>query len=247
VRRQDWNFMSGPSSVARLFWLVLLLLAAAACINGFLLRPHNTLPSRGSAPLPLPAVNGPPILKLELAWRDADVAQIVAPTPARGATLANIADARAGNRFDTLLFVPCYSLLLIALGALAAAAGPGRDRWFTAIVIGVIVVAAGDWLENLGIARVLDHLSTGGVQPGDARAISNPALVKWIALPVVLTLIAVHFFRARRWWTAGFGLVSIVLAGLIAVGFMAYARERLAFARPVATITAAPEGSAAAH
>jgi hypothetical protein len=211
--------------VRYLIALVIALLVTAGCVNWFLLRPHNDFPARGDAALPLPAVRGPAILKLELAWRDEDVTQILAPAADPEAIRRTIADARAGNWADTWLYVPSYSLLLITLGALGAAAGRS-NRWLTAIVIGAVIVAVGDWLENLGISRALDHPESGGIRPGDARAISNPALVKWIMLPVVLGLISTQLFTARRWWTVALGTVSLALALYITFALSAYARER---------------------
>jgi hypothetical protein len=216
------------SSTPFLAWLIVALLLAAGSINWFLLRPHNSLPSRGEAALPLPSVKGPLILKLELVWRDYDIVQIVTPTADFEARRQAIADARAGNTYDTFLFVPCYTLLILGLGALAAAAGKGFDRWFVAIVAGAALVAIADWLENAGIANALDHLERTGVQAGDALAISNPALVKWTLLPAVLAVVSAQLCRASRWWTLALGAITGVLAALMVVGLTAYARERLA-------------------
>lgn len=205
-------------------WLVVALIAAGAAINVLLLRPHNSLPCRGNAPLPLCSVQGPPVLQLELAWRDDDIVKILAPEPA---TLQrNIDDARAGNRIDTLLFVPTYALLLVALGGLAATRGRGFDRWFVAIASLAVVIAAADWAENYGITQALDHLQTGAVHSGDARAISNPALVKWFLLPVVLLLISVQLFKTLSLGPSALGLATLLLAAAIGYGLAQYARER---------------------
>jgi hypothetical protein len=215
-----------PPGRTTLGWLVLALVVSAALINILLLRPSNRLPGRGNAPLPLCSVPGPPVLQLELAWRDDDLVKILAPTADVAARLRNIADARAGNRIDTLLFVPDYALLLIALAGFAAASGRGFDRWFIAIVVLALVIAAADWAENLGISRVLDHLERGGVQPGDARGISNPALVKWSLLPVVLALLGAQLLRAGTLGAGALGVATLVLAAVIAYGLAQYARER---------------------
>jgi hypothetical protein len=214
---------SGSTTFA---WLALALVVLGLCINVLFLRPHNRLPCRGNAPLPLCSVQGPPVLQLELVWRDDDVVKILAPTANAAANQRNIDDARSGNWIDTLLFVPDYALLLVALGAFAATSRRGFDRWFLAIVVVVVVIAAGDWAENLGISRALDHLEHGGVRAGDARAISNPALVKWSLLPVVLLLITAQLFRAGTLGAGALGLATLVLAALIAYGLEAYAQER---------------------
>lgn len=207
-------------------WLIVALLVSGLCINVLLLRPHNSLPCRGNAPVPLCSVQGPPILQLELVWRDNDVVTILAPTADAATTQRNIDDARLGNWYDSLLFVPDYALLLVALAAFAATLGRGFDRWFMVIVVVVVIIAAGDWAENLGISRALDHLEHGGVQAGDARAISNPALVKWSLLPVVLLLISAQFFRARTVGAGALAVATLALAAVIAYGLQEYARER---------------------
>src|SRR5438034_8619590 len=120
----------GRRSAALVFGLLsAVLLLVAVAVSALLLRPHNQLPARGNAPLPIASVKGPAILKLELVWRDEDITAILAPatndsTHDRAVRERDIADARAGNTYDTLLFVPSYSLLLIALAALAGAVGP---------------------------------------------------------------------------------------------------------------------------
>jgi hypothetical protein len=78
----------------------------------------------------------------------------------------------------------------------------------------------------LGISRALDHLEHGGVQAGDARAISNPALVKWSLLPVALLLISAQFFRARTLGAGALGVATLGLAAIIAYGLGEYAQER---------------------
>src|SRR2546430_5794389 len=98
-----------PNRVLVLAAIVLLLLAGL--INALLLKPHNSLPGRGAKPLPIPNLVGGPVVQLELARSEQDIRDILMV----GNTAQNVSDARAGNKYDTFLFIPAYSALLLVL------------------------------------------------------------------------------------------------------------------------------------
>ncbi len=88
------------------------LLIAAMLVGRFLIKPRNDLPGRGDVPLPMKSLGTAPILQLELARNEQDIAAILI----KGEVKTNIADARAGNRLDTWLFIPLYAGSLLLTG-----------------------------------------------------------------------------------------------------------------------------------
>src|SRR5260370_21925304 len=80
----------------------------AAVIGGLLITPHNRLPGRQGALLPMPVLGKAPILQVELARNNDDLRQVLMV----GDVQQNLRDATTGNRLDTFLFIPAYTGLL---------------------------------------------------------------------------------------------------------------------------------------
>lgn len=69
-----------------------------------------------------------PILQLELARNENDIRRILLPEENPAGWKRNVADAAAGNRADSFLFIPCYTLLL-AIAALRVLRGHPAARF----------------------------------------------------------------------------------------------------------------------
>jgi hypothetical protein len=182
----------------RELWLTAGLLLVFVLLTGLLIGPRNRLSSRGNADLPIDTLSKKPILQLELARNADDVKAILQPGDMR----KNIADARAGNWFDLALFIPAYSMLFLCLALLSGRALPGHGTWiFRLALVLIIVIAAADYMEDIGIHRVLDLLASGApVSNSDALRISTPGAIKWLLLTVLLCGLALaNFFPPFLW------------------------------------------------
>ena len=192
---------------AVIFWLALV-------FGAWLINPHNELPGRQNAPLPMPGLGMAPVFQLELARNEDDLRALLMTGDIR----RNLADARAGNRLDSWLFIPAYAGLLLTSGIWLASRNTRLSRVLLALTLVVIpVIAACDWLENAGITRAIDHIeSDGQPQAGDAHRISTPSIIKWTLLTIVLAGYGLIALRPGRWWVAVIGvaflLISVVLA-----------------------------------
>jgi len=199
------------------------LLIAALIVGRVLIKPKNDLHGRGDAPLPIKSLGTAPILQLELARNEQDISAILT----KGELKANIADARAGNRYDTWLFIPLYSSSLLLMGIFltrGATRWPKALLWFS--ILAVSVIAISDWTENAGIDRTLNHLEANNApQPGDAGAIALPGRTKWILLAVVLLVYAISALLQPGIGLKVFGLVLLAAAGYLTRTLVAYFLE----------------------
>jgi hypothetical protein len=218
--------------------VLIALLAIAQCA----LTPHNSLPHRVDAPLPLESVGANPVLQIELSWRARQLACIVDPRGTGEGLQANLDDVAAGNAIDSFAFIPTYSVLLLALGALGLVANERRHTWLFLTIAAIVSIAAvADWLENVGILEVTRHFAASPVHRPhvmapdlDALDVSESALVKWSAVVVVLGLIGAQFAIARRWWSWLLALAAWATAALVASMLVVYAHERMTFVEPPA-------------
>ena len=219
-----------------------LLLIALVAIAQCALTPHNSLPHRVEAPLPIKSLGGNPVLQIELSWRARQLACIVDPRGTGDSLQANLDDVAEGNTIDSFAFIPTYSVLLLALAALGLVANERRHMWlFLASAAIVSIAAVADWLENVGILEVTRHFAANPVHRAhlmapdlDALDVSESALVKWSALVVVLGLVGAQFAIARRWWSWLLALAAWATAVLVASMLVVYAHERMAFVEPPA-------------
>src|SRR5258706_403515 len=200
-----------------------LLLIAALAVGYFLIKPKNDLHGRGGAPLPMKSLGTAPILQLELARNEQDISEILT----KGKVATNIADARAGNRYDTWLFIPLYAGSLLLMGI---SLSRGDTRWPKALlwfsILAVSTIAICDWTENAGIERTLNHIdATSAPQPGDAGAISLPGRTKWILITVVLLVYAISALPQPGLGVKLFGLALLATAGYIIWTLVAYFQE----------------------
>lgn len=212
-------------SAAAFFFLLLL--------GAILIGPHNQLSCRGNAPLPLSSLGARPILQVELAWKAYQLDCVLTP----GNPVRNVADARTGNNLDTFLFIPAYAGFLISLGLILARQDPsGRGVLRVVALVVVPVAAICDWMENHGIAVVLNKLDNHvKLADSDAVRISTPSLLKWSLLAFLLLyygFTGVREIRHRNRKSVSFGVVSaLVLAAgsLLAYMLAHYGLERWVF------------------
>jgi hypothetical protein len=209
-----------------LAWAAGLLLVATLAVGAVLLGPKNSLQGRKGAPLPIKSLGNSPVIQLELARTEQDLRDILLV----GDVHANVADARAGNRIDTWLFIPLYAGSMLLMGILLAR---GEPHWPSALlwfsVVGVSAIAIGDWVENAAIERTLRHIEASKTpHPGDAKAISIPSLVKWSLLALVLLIYAGSALRQPGWGMTSFGIALLALGCQILVRLALYFREAAA-------------------
>lgn len=199
---------------------------ALAILSMLFIMPRNALKARGAAKLPMRSLGNRPVLQIELARSEADLAQIFLP----GNTEANLSDASVGNNLDTFLFIPAYTGFLISLGLLLARNPRIRiHRALLLITLLVPIIAVFDWAENWGIERTIHHIETqGSPQSGDASSISTPSLAKWILTMLILAVFGVEAFYTASWRWFPVGTVLLLLSLWIAIILSAYARERWA-------------------
>jgi len=223
------SIANAPS--ARLFafcaigFLVLLVVGTA------LIAPHNKLPGRGDAPLPIETLPNMPVLQIELARKEDDLVDVltkgnlshnleVLPTENQS---RNFKDARIGNDLDTFLFIPAYAGLRMSLGLMRAR---GDEQWRVLLLLAALVAApmavGCDWAENAGISATLHHFEEPGhiPHPGDALRISTPSFIKWMTLAAVLLIYGIAGFRQIRkqsWALAGTAVIAVAGTGLGAV------------------------------
>jgi len=154
--------------IAPAAFLVLLLVGAA------LLGPHNKLPGRGNAPPPMKSLGKMPILQVELAGDAKDLDQVLTP----GDLERNINDAPKGKNFDTFLFIPASSGLLVFV-CLIAANGDGRGHAMRIPVnlASVPLAAARDCLRTPGLPQRSTFTKTKALCVRLDRKVEQPWLI----------------------------------------------------------------------
>jgi len=204
--------------------LVLLVLFGAG-VAILLLGPRNELKGRGgNQDLPIKSLGTKPIQQIELARNEADLRLILLKGNAR----QNVTDARAGNIFDTFLFIPTYTAALLLMALLVARGGVRDQReLFWIMVILVAVIAVTDWSENAGIERTLNHIDSGrGIQADDANYISYPSMVKWTVIGLVLFALGIAAIVKPPLAMRLFGILLLVLGTAQLYQMVMYFRER---------------------
>jgi len=201
--------------------IVLVVCFVAAALASAKLSSYNRLTGRGGAPLPIAGLGDRPILHLELPRSEDDLRAVLS----RGDRAKNLRDARAGNRIDSLFFVPAYTALLVVVGLLLQRGAVPRVNALLMIAVLIVpVVAACDWAENAGITRTLDHFEQGGgPQPGDAARIAYPSLAKWWLLTLVLLIDGVAGVIAGPLWRRGLSVLLLIAGGGLAFIIARYA------------------------
>jgi len=210
-------------SSAQLLIVVVGLFVVTIGAGNFLVAPHNRLPSRGGAELPMKSLKGS-TLQLELARNEADIRQILMPGGDRKATLQNVADARAGNRGDSVYFIPLYTLSLMVTGLLVAR---GHAAWVFWLFVGAAAgVAVFDYVENAAIERTLGHIENGGgPEAGDAAAIATPSKVKWVLLTILLVAEGVSAATSNELVVRWFCVVPLAFGGMLGYTLARYFAE----------------------
>lgn len=207
-------------STSKLLFLAGICLVGAV-IGGLLISPHNRLPGRHGARLPMPVLGDAPILQVELARNNDDLRRVLMV----GDVEENLKDATAGNRYDTFLFIPAYTGLLFAIGMLLSRTGSRLARTvFLLAVLAVPAIAVCDWMENYGISEAIQHISAdGGPHDGDAVRISTPSFVKWVLISVVLLIYGVAAASKAQWWRLALSVVLLVAGSALAIKLGRYA------------------------
>ena len=164
-----------------------------------------------------------PIIQLELARNEDDIRAVLM----QGDVKHNLADARAGNRYDTWLFIPGYAGFLFMVGVLLARSTPRNSLVFVAL-LAVPAVAVSDWVENAGIGNAIEHVAKDGQPaPGDAHRISTPSIIKWTLLVAVLLATAwTGVFSRAGWFAAVAGVLSLAASLKLGMLLAGYFRER---------------------
>lgn len=219
-----------------------LLFVALVAIARCGLAPHNSLPHRPQAPLPLTSVGTNPGVQMQFSWKARQLACIFDPTGTGEGLQATLDDVGVVNTIDSFAFIPTYAALLLGLGALGFAAQERRRTWLVLAIAAIVsVVAVADWLENIGILEMTRHFAGNPMHHAhlaapdlDAVDVSESAIVKWSALAVVLGLIGAQFAMARRWWSWLLAVAVCATAVLVGSMLVMYARERLTCAEPAA-------------
>jgi hypothetical protein len=188
------------------------------------IAPNNQLKGRGKAPLPMTSLGERPILQVELARNEDDLQKILTA----GDLAQNVADARAGNRLDSLLFIPGYAGFLIFAGLALRRVLPGWERLVLVLVLVAVPIAAlCDWWENAGITKALDHIEQHEqAEPGDAARIAGPSLVKWCLLTLILLVYGAGGVSGPILWLRFVAVLFLDTGLLLAVMLSRYGIER---------------------
>ena len=212
--------------------VVVVLTALAITLGQVFIAPHNSLPARTGAPLPMKSLKGA-ILQLELARNERDLTEILLPGSDSEARRRNVEDARAGNRADSVFFIPLYTLALAATGLLVVRGHASSGaRLFGVFVAVSVAIAAFDYVENAGIERTLRHIEQSGTpQPGDAAAIANASRVKWVLLTALLAVYAIFAATSHEPSVRWFSVFPLALACLLGYTLTRYFIEWRALRR----------------
>lgn len=185
-----------------------------------LIAPHNQM--KGIArpsPLPMSTLPQQPVTQLAFARHQGDISAVL--LVGESGQKEAIAHVAAGNLLDTLVLVPAYTLLLIALSLLIArASGPAAMTVFGAGVLLAIALAIVDLTENYGIATALDAAQRGQMMTDAARRIMvAAAFTKWTLVALIGIGLGVASALHHRTWGR-----RVVAPLLLAVSVVTLAR-----------------------
>ncbi len=177
------------------------------------IAPHNAM--RGIArtsPLPIATLPERPVMQLAFARNQDDINNVL--HVGQKTQQAAIVAVATGNIRDTVVLVPGYTLLLIALTLLIArASGPAGMTVFGAGLLLTIALALADFAENYGVAAALAAAQQGQAMSDAARRVMvAAAFSKWTLLALIGLGLGVAAALHRRTWSRR--VVAPVLLGL---------------------------------
>ncbi len=171
------------------------------------------------SPLPIATLPEHPVMQLAFARHQADINAVLLVGENR--QQAAIALLATGNLLDTMVLVPGYTLLLIALSlVIARASGPAAMTVFGAGLLLTIALAIVDLTENYGIATALSAAQHGQVMTDAARRVMvGAAFAKWTLVALIGIGLGVASALHHRTWGRRF-----VAPLLLAVSMVMLAR-----------------------
>jgi hypothetical protein len=165
-----------------------------------------------TTPLPIHTLPERPVVQLAFARDQHDIDDIL--HAGKNAQHAATDAVAAGNVLDTIVLVPGYTLLLIALTlSIARACGPSGMTVFGVGLILTIALALADLTENYGLSTALSAVQHGQPMSAAARRVMVAAsLTKWTLVALTASgLGGAAALHPRKW---GRRFVSPVLLGL---------------------------------
>jgi hypothetical protein len=165
------------------------------------IAPHNQMKGIArTSPLPIATLPKGPVMQLAFARNQHDIATIlhVGEQTQQDAIKA----VATGNFRDTVVLVPGYTLLLIALTLLIArASGPAGMSVFGAGLVLTMALALADFAENYGIATALSAAQHGHPMSDAARRVMvAAAFSKWTLLTLIgIGLGVASALHHRKW------------------------------------------------
>jgi hypothetical protein len=185
-----------------------------------LIAPHNQMKGiTRTSLLPMSTLPERPVTQLAFARHqdDIDTVLLVGESGQQQA----IAHVAAGNLLDTMVLVPGYTLLLIALSLMIArASGPAAMTVFGTGLLLTMALAIVDLTENYGIATALDAAQRGQVMTDAARRVMvGAAFAKWSLVALIGIGLGVAAALHHRTWGRRF-----VAPLLLAVSMVMLAR-----------------------
>src|SRR5688572_332398 len=184
------------------------------------IAPHNQMKGIArTSPLPIATLPQRPVMQLAFARNQDDINTVlhVGENTQQDAIKA----VAIGNIRDTVLLVPGYTLLLMALTLLIArASGPAGMTVFGAGIILALALAIADLAENYGIATAVDTARHGQAMSDAARRVMvAAAFTKWTLLALIGISLSVAVALHRRKWGR-----RVVAPLLLAVSIVLLAR-----------------------
>jgi hypothetical protein len=165
------------------------------------IAPHNQMRKIArTSPLPIATLPAQPVMQLAFARNQNDINTVlhVGKHTQQDAVKA----VATGNIRDTVVLVPGYTLLLIALTLLIArASGPAGMTVFGAGLLLTMALAIADFAENYGIATALTAAQHGQPMSDAARRVMvAAAFTKWTLLALIGIGLGVAAALHRRTW-----------------------------------------------
>ena len=196
--------------------------AAVVCVAVAVISiaPHNQMEGIArTSPLPIATLPQRPVMQLAFARNQDDINTIL--HVGEGTQQASIDAVAVGNILDTIMLVPSYTLLLIALTLLIArASGAAGMTVFGAGLLLTVALAIADVAENYGIATALSATQHGQVMSEAARQLMvAAAFAKWALLGLIGIGLGVSAALHHRTWGR-----RVVAPVLLAVSMLLLAR-----------------------